>query len=85
VIVGWIDFRERERNNLAASVRCQGDFGKDRSGWLNGCHTDDTITFAPTGPVPLIFETEGSVDLESVRELPQARLGNRFDVITAVQ
>jgi hypothetical protein len=36
-------------------------------GWFRVCHADGAITLAPTGMMPLTFETEGNVELKALR------------------
>jgi hypothetical protein len=50
----------------AAAARYQGDLMEGGTGWFGLCHADGAITLVPTGLVPLTFETEGNVVLESV-------------------
>ena len=51
----------------AAAARFRTDLMAGRNGWVQVCHADGAITLAPIGMAPLTFETEGNVDLESVR------------------
>ena len=39
------------------------------TGWFEVYHADGAITLAPIGMEPLTFESEGNVDLKSVRSL----------------
>lgn len=50
-----------------AAARYQSDLMEGGTGWFQVCHADGAITLAPIGLAPITFETEGSVDLESVR------------------
>jgi hypothetical protein len=50
----------------AAAARYQGDLMEGGTGWVRVCHADGAITLVPIGLVPLAFETEGSVILDSV-------------------
>jgi hypothetical protein len=49
-----------------AAARYQGDLMEGGTGWFRVCHADGAITLAPIGLVPLTFETEGHVSLDSV-------------------
>lgn len=50
-----------------AAARYQNDLMEGGTGWFQVCHADGAITLAPIGLAPLTFETEGTLDLESVR------------------
>ena len=51
----------------AAAARFRTDLVAGGIGWFEVRHSDGAITLAPIGMAPLTFETEGKVDLESVR------------------
>ena len=51
----------------AAAARFQTDLMAGGTGWFQVCHPDGAITLVPIGMAPLTFETEGNVDLKSVR------------------
>ena len=51
----------------AAAARYQGDLMEGGTGWFRLCHSDGAITLVPIGLVPLTFETEGNVVLESMK------------------
>ena len=62
----------------AAAARFQTDLMAGGTGWFQVCHADGAITLVPIGMAPLTFETEGHVDLESVRSASgnQDKLGS---------
>jgi hypothetical protein len=50
-----------------AAARYRTDLMECGTGWFEVCHADGAITLAAIGMAPLTFETEGNVDLKSVR------------------
>jgi hypothetical protein len=67
----------------ASSARYQEELMEGRTGWFQVCHSDGAITLAPIGLDPLTFETEGSVDCESVIP-PRTRADDTPDRLDAV-
>lgn len=48
-----------------SAARYQTDLIEGGTGWFRVCHADGAITLVPNGLVPLTFETEGQVVLDS--------------------
>ncbi len=48
-----------------SAARYQTDLMEGGTGWFRVCHADGAITLVPNGLIPLTFETEGQVVLES--------------------
>lgn len=52
-------------NPAVSAARYETDLIEGGTGWFRVCHADGAITLVPDGLVPLTFETEGHVVLES--------------------
>jgi hypothetical protein len=56
-----------------SAARYQADLMEGGTGWFRVCHADGAITLVPNGLMPLTFETEGNVILESERPVRESK------------
>jgi membrane-bound lytic murein transglycosylase MltF len=64
-----------------SAARYQADLMEGGTGWFRVCRGDCAITLVPTGLVPLTFETEGNVVLESAIPTQESRNEPHSDLL----
>jgi hypothetical protein len=66
VYTGRRGLRVTVADPAVSAARYAADLIDGGTGWFRVCHADGAITLVPNGLVPLTFETEGNVVLESI-------------------